>query len=239
MPRDGSAEAVTYAIRNRRGLILNDTTAWVPISGQYLAQGDEKYLLLGNLGKEKAITEMVPWSEPGGSFSYYFIDDVSVIACDQSSLEDSHNDTTICAGTALTLRGQDDANSHRWLERDAGQSIITAEGGRYVLNNHYDCRVEQQIWTITTLDCDCHLTIQNPLLSGSNLKIIPSLNVMSYTFYLTDAIGNKITATNESFGSINALPPSSGPYFWKADLVCRQHNDLTFGKTVKGKLMIQ
>jgi hypothetical protein len=69
-------------IGNPAGELLLDTVNWVSITGTYVATGGEKFLLLGNL-KENSECLFYEWN-PGADWttSYYYVDDVSVIACD-------------------------------------------------------------------------------------------------------------------------------------------------------------
>lgn len=62
---------------------LSDQTNWMEITGTYIAQGGEKYIIIGNF-KDDISTDTLHW----GIFSpvcYYFIDDVSLTLCDSSA----------------------------------------------------------------------------------------------------------------------------------------------------------
>ncbi|MFI5220440.1 MAG: T9SS type A sorting domain-containing protein [Bacteroidia bacterium] len=68
-------------IENQPGNIITDTMNWVSISGEYIAQGGEKYLTIGNF-YDDANTDTLGLGYGSPSVgSYYFIDDVSVIDC--------------------------------------------------------------------------------------------------------------------------------------------------------------
>ena len=66
-------------IENPAGNIIYDTLNWVQISGTYIASGGEKYLTIGNF-KADSNTAIDSISGPI-IFSYFLIDDVSVIDC--------------------------------------------------------------------------------------------------------------------------------------------------------------
>lgn len=67
-------------VENTSGNILADTLNWIQISGDFIAQGGEKFLTIGNFknGTNTTLTIL-----PGAvyNFGYYYIDDVSVIDC--------------------------------------------------------------------------------------------------------------------------------------------------------------
>lgn len=58
---------------------LGDTTIWYRVSGQFIAQGGEKYLTIGNFKTNQSST----FGNIGGisSISYYYIDSVTVCNC--------------------------------------------------------------------------------------------------------------------------------------------------------------
>ncbi len=63
--------------------ILGDTLNWTEISGTYLAQGGERYIIIGNFYADSltdtvAIQTPRPWNTHSG---YYYVDDVDVHLC--------------------------------------------------------------------------------------------------------------------------------------------------------------
>lgn len=62
--------------------LINDTINWTLISGDYVANGSETHLIIGNL-KDNSSTNHA--SECGFYYAYYFIDDVSVMLKETSS----------------------------------------------------------------------------------------------------------------------------------------------------------
>ncbi len=62
-------------------IYLKDTLSWVLITGNYIAQGGEKFITLGNF-KDDANTDTLRLNGLLSTASYYYIDDVSVKACD-------------------------------------------------------------------------------------------------------------------------------------------------------------
>lgn len=74
-------------IENPDSNILTDTLHWVPITGTYLANGGEKFVLLGNF-KPVAVgfdTAYQYYGSPNhANAAYYYIDDVSLIDLDST-----------------------------------------------------------------------------------------------------------------------------------------------------------
>ena len=60
--------------------IINDTTNWVKIQGRFIANGAEKFITVGNFSDDAHTDTVTLYSYSGSNFSFYLIDDVSVIA---------------------------------------------------------------------------------------------------------------------------------------------------------------
>lgn len=66
-----------------------DTINWMPVNLEYSAQGGEKYFTIGNYRDE---TQSHYWSLDSNqtfSYSYYYLDDVSLYECKGSAVEES------------------------------------------------------------------------------------------------------------------------------------------------------
>lgn len=73
--------SVTPHVESTQGTFLSDKTIWYFITGEYIANGGEKFLTLGNF-KDDANTDTIPVPN-GGSlsndyFCYYYIDNICV-----------------------------------------------------------------------------------------------------------------------------------------------------------------
>jgi hypothetical protein len=69
-------------VSNPIGNLLNDTTLWTLISGQFIAQGGEQFITIGNLlSDEYCMLVETPGTKPELNIAYYFVDDVSVEKC--------------------------------------------------------------------------------------------------------------------------------------------------------------
>ncbi len=65
--------------------IVSDTANWTLVYGQYIAQGGEKYIIIGNFYTD-AQTDTIHFNANGTAGGYYFIDDVNVHCCSCDSL---------------------------------------------------------------------------------------------------------------------------------------------------------
>ena len=72
----------TPQIVNTNGIIY-DTLNWTQVSGTYVAGGGEKYFIIGNFNNDVNTTldSNNQTNNPNTAFSYYYIDDVSVVDC--------------------------------------------------------------------------------------------------------------------------------------------------------------
>ncbi len=70
----------TPQIENSSNNMLNDTTNWMLVSGNFIATGGEKYMTIGNF-HTPATTNMQNAFGTMTDGAYYYIDDVSVVDC--------------------------------------------------------------------------------------------------------------------------------------------------------------
>lgn len=78
---------VEPSIQSPAGLIMSDKNIWYHITDTFVSRtGGEEYLLIGNFkSAEESDTLLVPTGANNGFKSYYYIDDVSVVALDTVS----------------------------------------------------------------------------------------------------------------------------------------------------------
>ncbi|UPT66715.1 MAG: T9SS type A sorting domain-containing protein [Sphingobacteriales bacterium JAD_PAG50586_3] len=62
--------------------LVSDSISWVEISGYFMAQGDEEYMLIGNFKPQNQVQRIIINDDLPNKGAYYYIDDVSVIECD-------------------------------------------------------------------------------------------------------------------------------------------------------------
>jgi len=84
----------TPQIVSQSGVFLTDTVNWMKISGVYTALGGERYIAIGNF-KNDLGTDTITVANPGFiPLGYYYIDDVSVMDCNDTStsVQENEND---------------------------------------------------------------------------------------------------------------------------------------------------
>lgn len=57
--------------------VVSDKVNWVKIKGEYIAKGDEKYIIIGNFIPNNQLTSIVLAN--GSGYPYYFIDNITVM----------------------------------------------------------------------------------------------------------------------------------------------------------------
>ena len=78
---DTSYFPVTPQIENPASNFLSSKVNWMQISGMYQAHGGEKFITIGNFYSD-TLTDTLKVPAGLNTFSYYFIEDVSVVNCD-------------------------------------------------------------------------------------------------------------------------------------------------------------
>ncbi len=119
---------ITPQIENPIGNMLNDTANWMLISGNFIAQGGERFMTIGNF-HNPANTNVQ--SLGGGTVAYYYVDDVSVVDCTGIGISEVAEENTVNifpnpATNSLTLtlsKGEGTASIYNVL----GQVVYTAK----------------------------------------------------------------------------------------------------------------
>lgn len=70
---------VNPQVKQIPGVVINDTTNWIEVSGTFTASGNETFLTLGNFYSDAITTNSLTNSLISADWSGYIIDDVSVI----------------------------------------------------------------------------------------------------------------------------------------------------------------
>lgn len=111
-------------VRNPTGKFLADTLNWLKIEGNFVANGGEQYLTLGNFDDNVHTNRM--GTNP---VSYYYIDDVAVYSCSQTI--NLGPDQTLCLGDSLLLEASLQHVTYRWQDSTAQATYTVKEPGNY------------------------------------------------------------------------------------------------------------
>ena len=217
---------------------INDTLNWHQISGTYTATGTEGYITIGNF-LDRAHThavKVVPGAT-GDLYSWYLVDDVSVIDC--ANEPNAGNDTVIHPGDSAFLGPQENLLPYTWYKLGSGTAIDSG-GGIWVKPTVTTTYVlKQTLCGVTKMDTvKVWVWPDTPTSVGSQQLVVGSLRVYpnpatnevivegakgcQVAFY--DIVGRKIaclpdrqasyfTMTNKEVVDISKLP--NGVYFVK------------------------
>ena len=120
-------------IINTNGIIY-DTLNWTQISGNYIAGGGEKYFIIGNFNDDVNTTldSNNQTNNANTAFSYYYIDDVSVVDCTVgiNEIESYKNKISLMPNPA-----KDESVYRIFLNRnETGSMIVYSKLGIKLLN---------------------------------------------------------------------------------------------------------
>jgi len=169
-------------IESNQGL-LNDFNGWTSISGCFRAQGGERYLTIGNF-RSDANTTIGPGC--GGMWSYYYLEDVSVVAVianDEIPLE-LGDPVTACPPYVID---PDLSGYHfTWEDGSHNPTLEVTESGTYALTiTDDDCNYGIDSVEITILSILDPIDIGPPQLSiceGEEYSISLDPTLSEYTW---------------------------------------------------------
>ena len=123
----------TPQLVNTNGIIY-DTLIWTQISGNYVAGGGEKYFIIGNFNNDANTTldSNNQTNNANTAFSYYYIDDVSVVDCTVgiNEIESYKNKISLMPNPA-----KDESVYRIFLNRnETGSMIVYSKLGIKLLN---------------------------------------------------------------------------------------------------------
>ncbi|MEM6800696.1 MAG: gliding motility-associated C-terminal domain-containing protein, partial [Bacteroidota bacterium] len=124
-------------LANSEGNVLRDTSGWMEISGQFVAEGGERFLVIGNFKIDEETT-LIPAPDNDSMFqtTYFFIDDVKVEPCKARFPEDLlfAEDTLICPGETIRLTGAElDSATYEWGDGSSELIRQIQSPGTYLL----------------------------------------------------------------------------------------------------------
>ncbi len=208
--------------------IIYDTTLWTRISGEYLANGGESYITIGNFYTD-ANTHFDTASNSTVAPAYYYIDDVFIY---KKMNAKAGNNSTICIGDSIQLgeidsdngivynwspaTGLIDSSSHNpWIKPLTTTTYflsIADTGGLYCTGRMVDSV------TVTVNDCTPIPLFYVPtILKGNELLFISAIPENS-TLELYDARG-RLVFRNENYGNdFNAGNLAVGIYTYSLKL---------------------
>lgn len=128
------------------GVLLADTTQYVPVTGTFVAQGGEQYITIGNFRSDAATSTRRLGSrvEPVPTPSRYALDDVSVVAVPPDGLslalpaEQWLGNCGASTGRAVLAAGPG-FTAYRWSTGETTRAIAVAQPGVYWVEGDFGC----------------------------------------------------------------------------------------------------
>jgi gliding motility-associated-like protein len=204
-------------IENHKG-IITDTVNWVKVNGSFIADGGEKYLVIGNF-RDNLHTNYIDLV--GLMSPYYFIDDVSVCEC--SFDIDLGEDRKLCDDETIILNPDLPNASYTWQDSSHAATYEVKQPGTYWVRAYiadYDITSTDTI-VITAGDdsyCNPPLTIPNVITpngdsQNDNFQI---QNAESYNIALQiyNRWGNLIYETTNYQNDYNCNDCADGVYYY-------------------------
>jgi hypothetical protein len=122
---------LTPQVSNPINNIVNDTANWIAISGTFVANGGEKYLVIGNFKSDVATNTVQAVSGYTSNLTYseYFIDAVSCVELDNNYIG---HDSTLLSGDSLFIGKTNDDDwidaKFTWFKLPSATPISTLTG---------------------------------------------------------------------------------------------------------------
>jgi len=162
-------------IKNKQGNIITDKENWTLISGIYTAHGGEQYITIGNFYDDaNTDTLFVGGAVAQGKYSYYYIDDVSVVLCE---------DTKMCDTTGINENSEKKTEIR--IYPNPANNQLTIEFPSYSANNKT---------TIELFDINGKL-LNNLSIQGNKTQI--NLNEFPAGIYVVKVIENTSVAVRK------------------------------------------
>lgn len=115
---------------------IGDTLNWVKVSGTFIANGTESWILLGNFSHFANQTSQVITGSATSNTPYYYIDDVCVF--DMAPNTQSH-DTTLCGLSNGILQGPANMQEYLWNTGATDSAISISQPGTYWVKSFGEC----------------------------------------------------------------------------------------------------
>lgn len=224
---------------------LTDKINWMKISGDFIANGGERYIIIGNFKDDAhsyidSVGSNASHNNGNEFGAYYYLDDVSVLEVIQAH---AGKDTLICTGDKVLI-GQDTAIpgvSYHWSPTtglsnpNAAQTYasptVTATYTLSVVNDSMkSCGCPDSLTTdsvtVSVNNCSDNEASSvfvpdafSPNANVNNILYVRSSSIVSMTFIVFDRWGNKIFESqnpNKGWdGTFNGTPMNTGTYIWE------------------------
>ncbi len=147
---------LTATLCTPKGDYIDDTLNWKKISFCFIADGDEKFVTIGN----SYSNEFAPcYSAVGGQHSGYIY--VDQVALTPAVVQVAHFDTTICKGNTVEIDVQNLIDqpdnvlpSYEWNDGYTGPKRVLYQAGNFQVYVHNECGTDT-VYIAIHYDIDC------------------------------------------------------------------------------------
>jgi hypothetical protein len=186
---DNSSDTIKYAhapitylnpqVKNPVNNIITDTMNWIPITGTFVATGNEKYLVVGNFESNAATTfSLVNTSWGNAAFAEYFIDDVSCIELDLPAY--AGPDKAVLLGDSVYIGRESDFaidSGCTWYKLPNLSTPITISSGLWVKPTTTSTYVVKQVLDCSAEKWDTVVVYMNLVGLDHHSKLEDALNL--------------------------------------------------------------
>jgi hypothetical protein len=158
-------EYLNPQVQNLNGNIIIDTLNWIPITGTFVANGTEKYLILGNF-KSNAATNTLLLNTPLTIMSNdIYLDDVSLIELNLPAF--AGRDTSVIPGDSIFIGREPDIGIdeacvwYKWPNMTTAIDTVAGFWIKPVTSCTY--MVRQQLWCTNSPKWDTVVIHMNPV----------------------------------------------------------------------------
>ena len=204
-------------IENHKG-IITDTVNWVKVNGSFIANGGEKYLVIGNFN-ENINTNYIEFI--GAVGPYYYFDDVSVCEC--SFDINLGADTALCESESIILNPNLPNATYTWQDSSHAATYEVKQPGTYWVRAYvadYNITSTDTI-VITAGDdniCNPPLTIPNIITPNGDSQndnfVIQNAETYEIALQIYNRWGNIIYESTSYQNDFSCNNCADGVYFY-------------------------
>ena len=235
--KDTVLPIINSGIKVQNDIFNIDTVSWFKMSFNFLSNGGEKYLAIGNF------EDIINWPIGTQGLTYVYIDDVSVCEC--SFKFNLGNDTTLCDGETLQLKVNMPNATYIWQDGSTDSTYKVTQVGIYWVKAYF---ADYNITTYDTInimykDCEDTLVIPNIFTpNGDNINdyfVIKNIEYWNINLQVFNRWGVIVYEDNNYKnnwdGKYKGNPLADGTYFY---IIKTKGKDSGNEKEYKGSLMI-
>lgn len=238
----GTSTTLPYTPQLQWPSTISDKTNWVLVKWDYVATGGERYFVIGNFYNNANTTTT---SAGGGTqpFSYYYIDDVSMVpgpcntqAMSASASATNPNCANQCTGTATANASNSSGTvSYLWSNNATTQSISGLCAGSYTVTVTDASGTATASVSITTPSAPTLTPTANPTTCGaSNGSASVSVSGGIATSYSWSNGSTSSTASGLSAGTYTVTVTMLGGCTFTSSATVTSSSGITLGTSTTG-----